>query len=219
MKADNGKSQMAQQVREESEFIKRIEDFARYMAPEYITDSDNPRSLMIIAADCLDKKEGRHAMAHIMVGNDHVNSCAMRSMMKENDAFAAQVHELCDDDGGDRSVEDLDEEIGKKQKRLTRLMWAAVPVAAWSVACIALLAVGIAHWMTTVSSLMLMALCGMLIGLDIKSLRRDLARLRQQRKRAAGRRKIVSRISEFADALRHLREQMEEDAGDDDDDD
>jgi hypothetical protein len=115
-------------------------------------------------------------------------------------------------------VEELDEEIARKQKRMVRSLWAAVPVAAWSLACITLLVVGIAHWMTTVSSLMLMALCGMFIGRDIQSLRRDLALLRQQRKRAAGRQKIVSRISQFADFLRQMRDQMEEDAGDDDDD-
>lgn len=218
MTTDNGQSQEAQKVREESEFIKRIEDFARYMAPEYINDSDNPRSLTIIAADCIDRKESRHALAHIMLGNDHVNRCALRSMMDDNEKFAAQVHELCDDDGGSRSVEELDEEIARKQKRLTRSLWAAVPVAAWSLACIALLVVGIAHWMTTVSSLMLMALCGMFIARDIKALRREMALLRQQRKRAAGRQKIVSRISQFADFLRQMRDQMEEDAGDDDDD-
>ena len=205
-------------VRQESEFIKRIESFARYMAAEYVTDSDQPRSLCIIAADCLDAKSSKHAMAHIMIGDNRVNRCALRSMMEENDRFSEQVHDLCDNDGEDRSVEDLDEEIARKQKRMVRSLWAAVPVAAWSLACIALLVVGIAHWMTTVSSLMLMALCGMFIGRDIKTLRRDLARLRQQRKRAAGRQKIMSRVAQFGEFLRRMREQMEEDAADDADD-
>jgi len=109
MNKDNGRSQEAQKARQESEFIKRIDDFARYMAPEYITGSDNPRSLCIIAGDCLDEKEGKHAMAHIFVGNYRVGCCALHSMMEDNDTFAAQVHELCDDDGSNRSVEDLDE--------------------------------------------------------------------------------------------------------------
>ena len=188
MTHDNGRSQMAQEVRQESEFIKRIEDFARYMAPEYITDSDNPRSLTIIAADCLDAKQGRCAMAHIMLGNDRVGRCALRSMMNDNDTFSAQVHELCDDDGS-RSVEELDESVA-----------------------------GLAHWLTTVSSLLLMAFTGMLIGRDVRSLRADIEKLRQQRKRAAGRQRIVNGISTFAEFLRQMRASLEEDAGDDDDD-
>ena len=219
MKHDNGRSQEAQRVREESEFIKRIEDFARYMAPEYITDSDNPRSLMIIAADCLDAKQGHYAMAHVMVGNDRVGRCALRSMMEDNDTFSSLVHELCDDDGGDRSVEDLDAEIARRQKRLTYSMFGyGAVIAAWSAACIVLSVAGIVHWATTGSSLMLMAWLAVLIGRDIKSTSTELARLRQQRKRAAGRQKIVSRISEFADFLRQMRNQLEEDAGDDDED-
>lgn len=203
-------------MRQESEFIKRIEDFARYIGPEYITDSDNPRSLCIIAADCLDKDSGRHAMAHIMVGNDRVGRCALRSMMEDNDKFSAQVHELCDDDGGARSVEDLDDEIGHKQKRLKCSIGVAVFDGVWSAVLIAMQVVGVANLLTTISSLLLMALCGMFITRDIQSLRRDLARLRQQRKRAAGRQKIMNRISQFGEFLRQMRAQVEEDAGDDD---
>lgn len=73
--------------------------------------------------------------------------------------------------------------------------------------------------MTTVSSLLLMALCGMFIGCEIRTLRSDLVRLRQQRKRAAGRQKIMSRISQFGEFIRQMRNQIEEDAGEDDDDD
>jgi len=208
---------MARQVRQESEFIKRIEDFARYMAPEYITDGDNPRSLMIIAGDCLDAKEGRHAMAHIMVGSDRVVRCALRSMMEDCGAFAALVHELCDDDGGGRSVADLDEEIGRRQKRMTRSLWAAVGIATWSGVLIVLSVAGLAHWLTTVSSLLLMAFTGMLIGRDVRSLRADIEKLRQQRKRAAGRQRIVNGISKFAEFLRQMRASLEEDAGDDED--
>lgn len=216
MESDNGRSLEAQKVRQESEFIKRVEDFARYMAPEYITDGDHPRSLCIIAADCLDAKRGRHAMAHILIGDNHVGRCALRSMMEENDAFAEHVHELCDDDGGDRSVEELDVEIGRKKRRMTISIWSAVAVAAWSVVVIVLQALGIGHWAATVSSLLLMAWCGILVGMDIKSVRRDIARLRQQRKRAAGRRKIMGRMAQFGELLRQLRSQIEEDADDDD---
>jgi hypothetical protein len=216
MNRDNGQSQEAQRARQESEFIKRIADFARYIGPEYITDSDNPRSLCIIAADCLDKESGKHAMAHILVGNDRVGRCALRSMMEDNDAFSAQVHELCDNDGGNRSVEELDDEIGRKQKRLKCSIWVAVFDGVWSAVLIAMQVVGVANLLTTISGLLLMALCGMFITRDIQSLRRDLARLRQQRKRAAGRQKIMNRISQFGEFLRQMRAQIEEDAGDDD---
>jgi len=203
-------------VRQESEFIKRVEDFARYMDPEYITDGDNPRSLCIIAADCLDEKRGRHAMAHIMLGDNRTVHCAIRSMMEDNDRFSALVHELCDDDGGDRSVEDLNEEIGRKQKRLAFSMWMTVGVAAWSATIIALLVLGVVNWITTVSNLLLMAWCAMLTGSDIKALRSGMEKLKQQRKRAAGRQKMMSRVAQFGEFLRQMRAQIEEDAGDDD---
>ena len=216
MTFDNRESQEAQKVRQESEYIKRIEDFALYMGPEYITDN-SMRSLIIIAADCLDAKSGKHAMAHVMVGNNRVSRCAMRSMMEESDKFSAMVHDLCSEDGENRSVEDYDKEIDHKQRWLKRSWCAAAVVATWTAAIIVMQVVGIGHWITTVSNLLLMAWCSMLVGRNIMSLREDIALLRQQRKRAAGRQKIVNRITQFADALRQMRAQIEEDAGDDED--
>lgn len=216
MKTDNGQSQEAQTVRQKSEFIKRVEDFARFMDPEYITDND--RSLCIIAGDCLDRERGVHAMAHIMIGHDRVTRCAIRSMMEDNDKFSSLVHELCDNDGEDRSVEDIDEEIARKQKNLKRSIFIAVLDGIWSVALIALQVFGIAHLLTTISSLLLMALCGMFIGRNIKTLRMAIARLKQLRKRAVGRQKMMSRVARLGDFLRHMREQIEEDAADEDDD-
>ena len=211
---DNREGQEAR-IREESEFIKRIEDFARYMAPEYI--NGNPRSLTIIAADCLDAKEGRHAMANIMVGDNRVGRCALRSMMRDNDTFAAQVHELCDDDGGDRSVEDLDGEIGRRMKRFSILYVMSAISTAWTLALVVFLITGISDRLWAASSILLMlAVFAILYG-EIHQLRRDVANLRRQRKRAAGRQKIVSRISQFGELLRQMRAQMEEDAGEDDD--
>jgi hypothetical protein len=204
-------------ARQESEFIKRIEDFARYIGPEYITADNNPRSLCIIAADCLDAESGKHAMAHVLLGNNRVGRCALRSMMEDNDVFAAQIHELFDDDGENRTVEDLDEEIGSKQKRLTVSVWVTVGIGMWAAVIIAMLIAGVANWITTVSNLLLMAWTAWLVIRDILSLRRSLGRLRQQRKRAAGRQKMMNRVSQFADFLRQMRAQIEEDAGDDDD--
>jgi hypothetical protein len=186
------------------------------MAPEYITGSDNLRSLCIIAGDCLNEREGRLAMAHIMVGDNRVARGALRSMMESSEDFASQVHELCDDDS--RSVDDLDEEIGRKQKRLTRSTWLAVGIAAWSAALIAFPLVGLSNWITTVSSLLLMALCGMFICHDIKTLRTDIASLKQLRKRAVGRQKMMTYREHLAGFLRQIRSQLEEGIGEDEDD-
>lgn len=215
MNKDNGKSQEARQVRQESEFIKRIDDFARYMGPEYITNSNQPRSLCIIAADCLDLKHGTLAMAHVMMGNNHVGRCALRSMMEGEEVFSAQVHELCNEDGSNRSVEDLDKEIASKRGKMKRSVFAAVMVAAWSAALVVLQVVGIAKWITTVSSLLLMAWLGMLVGCEIMSLRKDIARLRQLRKRAKIRQKSASRISEFSEFLSWMISKMGDNASDD----
>jgi len=214
---DNQQSQMARQVRQESEFIKRIEDFARYMAPEYINDSASQRSLIIIAADCVDEKQGKHALAEIMVGDNRVGRCAVHSMMEDNDTFSAMVHELCDGDGENRSVEELDEEIAGKKNRLKQSICTAVVIALWSSALVFFQAAGLANWMTTVSSLLLMALCGMFIGRDIRTLHASIGVLRRLRKHAVGRQRIMSRAQEFTEFLRRIREELEGEAGEDDD--
>lgn len=103
---------------EESEYIKRISDFACFMAPEYIIGSSNPRSLIIIASDCIDAGSGKHAMAHIMVGSNKVSLCALRSMMEDNDDFARLVHLAYEADGGSESVKDIDQRIGICRRRL-----------------------------------------------------------------------------------------------------
>ena len=206
-------------MREESEFIKRIGDFARYMAPEYIEESDRPRSLCIIAADCLDAKQGRHAMAHILVGDKRVGRCALRSMMNENDDFATQVHELCDDDGGNRPVEELDTEIGRKQRQIRDLYIMSGVSAVWTLALVAFLVVGFGSWLTTVSSFFLMLAVFAVLYIQFTQLRSELTKLRQQRKRAAGRQKMISRMAQFGEFLRQMRSQIEEEEADDEDDD
>jgi hypothetical protein len=157
-------------------------------------------------------------VANILLGDGRIGRCALRSMMEDNASFAAQVHELFDDDGANRTVEDLEEEIGRKKKRLKHSIFMAVLGGTWSAVLIAMQVTGIANLLTTISSLLLMALCGMFIVRDIKTLHADLARLRQQRRRAAGLQKMMGRMAEFTEFLRQMRRQMEEDAGDDDED-
>ena len=215
---DNQQSQMAKQARQESEFIKRIGDFARYMVPEYINGSANPRSMMIIAADCVDEKQGKHALAQIMVGDNRVGRCALRSMMEDNDTFSAIVHELCEEDGENRSIEELDEDIARKKNRLKISICTAVVITLWSASLVFFQAAGLANWMTTISSLLLMALCGMFIGRDIRTLRASIGVLHRLRKHAVGRQRIMSRAKEFTEFLRRMRDELEGEAGEDDDD-
>ena len=60
-KQGNYDSCEAQQVRQQSEFLKRVHDFAEYMHKEYIAESDGEMSLFISASDGTlgDDKVGR----------------------------------------------------------------------------------------------------------------------------------------------------------------
>lgn len=60
-KQGNYDSCEAQQVRQQSEFLKRVHDFAEYMHKEYISESDGEMSLFISASDSTlaDDKVGR----------------------------------------------------------------------------------------------------------------------------------------------------------------
>ena len=206
-------------VKKESEFIKRVDDFARFMAPEYIIGSGQPRSLIIIAADCLDEEKGRYAMAHVMVGDNRESLYALRSMMEDNDTFSTMVHDLCKEDGADRSVENLDAEIGRNKKRMAGSMWAAVAIGVWTGIIIALQVAGITDLITTVSNVLLMAWYLFMVYRDIKILRSELEKLRQQRKRAVGRQMLMGQMDAMRQFFEKMRGRIEEDAADDDDDD
>lgn len=169
---DNRQTQETAEVRENSEFIKTIESFARYMHKEYIEDSDG-RSLMISACDRFtDDSQG--GMMHIMLGNKTMITAGLASMMRQDglgDMFRMARIVSTDDD-------DMSDVINSKCHRLRKLYVISAFSALWTLCVVGFLIVGIANWITTISNLLLLTYLGFILFREIRPLRRQIARLK-----------------------------------------
>lgn len=179
---DNRHSEEAARVREKSEFLKRVDDFARYMNMEYIDGSDD-LSLMICAGDRSMDGASKSGMAHIMLGSQVMNTAALDSMLRE-DGFgdvmkiARLVNAGTDDD--------MDTAIRYKRRRLHIDIGIAVLLVVWTLCLIAMGVFGVMHWAMTLSNLALMAFTWLGVLREIRPLWRQVARLeadaREERK-------------------------------------
>lgn len=204
---DNRQTQEAATVREKSEFIKRIEDFANYMQKEYIDDCEG-RSLLISAGDrSLGDSQG--GMAHIMLGDRAMNTAGLASMMRQDgfdDVFRmARIVSTDDDSMGDV--------ISSKRRRLRILYGMAALSAFWTLCIVGFQIVGIGNWITTVSNLLLTAYIFFILWREILPLRRQVARLKAAEREEQEARKKRKMAALFFESLHHLMQR------DDDDDD
>lgn len=210
---DNRNTEMAENVRQDSEFIKRVADFVNYIVPEYIKDSPSPRSLFICAADCIDAKEGKHAMAHILVGDKRIELCALRSFMQADDDLASQVYLLAAENGN-LSVKDIDDDIKRAKIRLRYAYLIMAIVSAWSLTLLAFLLFGFGKWYVQTSNLLLMLFTSWMVYKSIADLRRVLKRLRSQRKEALRRERLMACL----ERMKNFFEEMRRSIMNDDDD-
>ncbi len=164
-KQGNYDSCEAQQVRRQSEFLKRVHDFAAYMHKEYISESDGEMSLFISANDGTlgDDKVGR---MQCVMGSEALVVTGLASLMEQGDnreLFRA-ARRMADD------YDDLPERR-KDLQRQRRMLYTLMTVSAlWACAIILLQVFGVANWITTVSNLLLMTF----VGLQLWSFRADL---------------------------------------------
>lgn len=172
-KKGNYDSCEAQQVRQQSEFLKRVHDFAEYMKKEYIADSDE-MALFINASDGTlgDNKVGR---MQCVMGQVALVVEGLASMMEEGDnreLFSA-ARRMADD------YDDLPQRR-KKLRRQRRVLYVlSGATALWACAIILLRVFGIVDWINTISNSILTAFVGLQLwsfGID---LRYKTARLRE----------------------------------------
>ena len=169
---DNRQTQEAATIRQKSEFIKRVDDFASYMQKEYI-DEGSERSLLISAGDrSIGDSQG--GMAHILLGDKTLTTAGLVSMM-QHDGFS-DLFRMARIVSAD--YEDLDEVISGRRRRLRMLYGTAGMSALWTLCIIGFQIVGVAHWITTISNLLLMACAGFMLWREIRSLRRQIARMK-----------------------------------------
>ena len=173
-KQGNYDSCESQEIRQRSEFLKRVSDFAEFMHKEYINDSDGKMSLFISAGD---STLGENGVGRVQ--------CVMGQQWMVASGLASRL-----EDGGHREIfhqarrmaDDYDDlpQRRKELSRQRRVLYTLMTVSAlWACAIILFQVFGIANWITTVSNLLLMTF----IGLQLWAFRADLnlkpARLRE----------------------------------------
>ena len=172
-KQGNYDSCETQQVRQQSEFLKRVYDFAEYMHKEYIAESDGEMSLFINANDgTLGNKVAR---MQCVMGQESLVVTGLASWLEEGDnreMFRA-ARRMADD------YDDLPERR-KELRRQRRVLYTQMTVSAlWACAIILLQVFGIGNWITTVSNLLLMTFVGLQLWSFRADLRCKLARFRE----------------------------------------
>lgn len=163
----------AREVRRQSEFLKRVHDFAEYMHKEYIAESDGEISLFISANDStLGDKVGR---LQCIMGSEALVVTGLASLMEEGDnreLFRA-ARRMADD------YDDLPQRR-KELRRQRRALYVLMTVSAlWVCAIILLQVFGVADWITTVTNLLLATFIGLQLWSFRADLRRKLARFRE----------------------------------------
>ena len=173
-KKGNYDSSEAREVRKQSEFLKRVHDFAEYMQKEYISESDSEISLFISANDSTlgDDKIGR---MQCVMGREALVVTGLASFMEEGDnrELFRTARRMADD------YDDLPQRR-KELRRQRRVLYTLMTVSAlWTCAIILFQVFGIGNWITTVSNLLLMTYVGLQLWSFRADLCRKLARLRE----------------------------------------
>ena len=154
-------------MRQQSEFLKRVSDFAEFMHKEYINDSDGKMSLFISAGDSTLGEDGVGRVQCVM-GQQWMVASGLGSWLEDGDhrEIFHQARRMADDYG---DLPGRRKELNRKRRVLYMLMTISV---LWACAIILLQVFEIANWITTVSNLLLMTF----IGLQLWSFRADLLR-------------------------------------------
>ena len=165
-KQGNYDSCETQQVRQQSEFLKRVHDFAEYMHKEYISESDGEMSLFISASDSTlaDDKVGR---MQCVMGSEALVATGLASLMEEGDnreLFRAARRMAGDYDDLPQRRKEL-----RRQRRVLYLLTGATVL--WACAIIQLWVFGIVDWINTITNSILTAFVGLQLwsfGIDLR---------------------------------------------------
>lgn len=197
----NQETAEARDLCQRSEFIRRVEDFARYMQKEYIDDDDD----MALLVCAIDRSIGGDQVgaANIVLGEKDLMVRGLSEMMGDQRMrmlFRVARAASSDVDGG------LSEVIAERRSRLRTFYRYAAMCGLWAAVLIAFGVAGIVHWTITITNIFLMSLYGLLTYREIREQRRRLARLlATERKdledKAAHR--MATMISQMQSRMRH----------------
>lgn len=184
----------AEKLRNSSEFIKTAESFAEYAHKEWILDCAGQRALLMC---CVDRTvpDGIGSMG-IATGNGNLISAAL--MQLQEDGTISRIFRdarLASD-----AAEDYDEMIRDTRKFLRSAYGMVALTVLWTLCIIAFQIAGTAHWITTVSNLLLIVWVGYRLGYEIKHARRKMKRLTKAARRERENR-LEQKMRSFMDAL------------------
>lgn len=184
----------AEKLRNSSEFIKTAESFADYAHKEWILDCADQRALLMC---CVDRTvpDGIGSMG-VATGNGTLISAAL--MRLQEDGTISRIFRdarLASD-----TAEDYDEMIRDTRKFLRTAYCLVALVVFWTLCVIAFQILGTAHWITTVSNLLLIVWMGYRLGYEIKHARRKMERLAKAARRERANR-LEQKIRSFLDSL------------------
>lgn len=201
-------SREAQEVRQRSEFIKRVNDFAHFMQKEYIDECDGDIGLLICA---LDKTigDGKAGAAHIVLGGKATVTAGLVSMMQQENM--RDVFHVARTVAGECAIDR--ENIGGLRRRLRLGYWMAGLCALWTAFLVFLQVWGVANWITTVSNLLLMGFIGYQLWMTIRDQRRKLKRIEREEMQER-RERLDHAMGMFTAMLKDMAGRMN---GDDDD--
>lgn len=168
----NLNSREAQEVRQRSEFLKRVTDFAQYMQKEYIEPSDGEMSLLISAGDATTDGDGT-LRTQCRMGRNFEIAAGLASMMRDEDnqPLFRLARRMADD------YTDLDDRR-RDLRRKQRTFYALTALTVFWTGCIVFLqAWGVANCIATITNLLLMAYIGFQLWTLHNALQRDRRRL------------------------------------------
>ena len=172
-----------ERMRQQSDYLKRVADFARYMQSEYINPSDE-RSLLIVATDRCDDNPGKRADAAIVLGPKHLNMLGL-AMHMGNDGgdFAEMIADArawsLRNAGDEPVLERLATERSRRRKCIAMLTF----IGCWCVflAVLDLVMIrGLLNTLSLVSNLLLMAFLAWLTVRDLRQHNRAIASLERE---------------------------------------
>lgn len=198
----------ARELRERSEFIKRVTDFAQYMQKEYVDGSDGEVAMMICASDrsFSDEKAGA---ATIVMGGKATMTAALAEMMREE--RTGELFRVARMVAGE--AQSASEDAGPLKRRLRTGYGMAGLTAFWTLCIVGFQVWGVANWITTVSNLLLMAFVGFQLYGLIRDQRRKLQAIEREERRDR-RDRVQMGMAAFAEMMRRMAQKNDEDEED-----
>lgn len=208
MNMKGSKETSAEKLERMSEYIKTANSFAKYAYKEWVEGQTDERAMLVCFIDRT-TPDGT-GMMNVVAGDNDLLTAAVMQMMEDDRLSgvfrkARMVNETSDD---------IYEQIRDTRSWLRKLYAMAALGGFWTLCVIAFQVVGIAHWITTVSNLLLMTYIAFLLGREISHRRTMLRRMK-----AAVMRDRNDRIEHAKQSLEKLYDFLRRQKEDDDEDD